>query len=53
MRFLKKLREIKPSNTFDTGLLQNAGYFALEPNTYYDIEDLAGKISDVLKEAGK
>jgi hypothetical protein len=53
LRFLKKLREIKPSNTFDTGLLQNAGYFALEPNTYYDIEDLAGKISDVLKEAGK
>lgn len=38
LRFLKKLREIKPSNTFDTGLLQNAGYYALDPNTYYDIE---------------
>lgn len=52
-RLLKKLGEIKPANTFNTGLLENAGYYALDGNTFYDIDELAGKISDVLKEVGK
>ena len=52
-RLLKKIGEIKPANTFNMGLLENAGYYALDPNAYYDINDLAGKISDVLKEVGK
>ncbi len=53
LRLLKKIGEIKPSSTFNIGLLQNAGYYALDPDTYYDIDELADKISEVLKEAGK
>ena len=53
LRLLKKIGEIKPSNTFSMGLLQNAGYYALDPNAYYDISDLAGKISSVLEEVKK
>ena len=53
LRLLKKLGEIKPANTFNMGLLENAGYYALDGNTFYDIDELAGKISDVLKEVGK
>jgi predicted translin family RNA/ssDNA-binding protein len=52
-KLLKKLTDIKPANTFDIGLLENAGYFALDPNTYYDIDELAGKISGVLEEVKK
>ena len=52
-RLLKKLGAIKPSNTFNMGLLENAGYYAMDPNTYYDISDLAGKISSVLEEVKK
>ena len=52
-RLLKKLGEIKLANTFNTGLLENGGYYALDGNTFYDIDELAGKISDVLKEVGK
>ena len=52
-RLLKKLGEIKPANTFNTGLLENGGYYALDPNTYYDIDELAGKISSVLEEVKK
>lgn len=53
LRLLKKIGEIKPATTFNTGLLENAGYYAMDPNTYYDISDLAGKISSVLEEVGK
>ena len=49
----KRLREIKPANTFNTGLLENGGYFAMDPDTYYDIDELAGKISGVLEEVKK
>ena len=52
-KLFRKLGEIKPANTFNTGLLENAGYYALDPNTYYDIDDLSGKISGVLEEVKK
>ena len=53
LRLMKKIGEIKPANTFNMGLLENAGYYAMDPNTYYDISDLAGKISSVLEEVKK
>ena len=52
-KLLKRLREIKPANTFNSGLLENGGYFAMDPDTYYDIDELAGKISGVLEEVKK
>jgi DNA repair exonuclease SbcCD ATPase subunit len=52
-KLFDKLKNIQPANKINQGLLENGNYYALDGNTFSDIDGLAGKIMNVIEEVGK